>query len=200
VGWQRDVTFEDLFPSEVAMSSQLGLSDSTSNSADVAAPPFGCTLGEGGRGAAWVRVAGELDRATAPQLAQTLAQAARRARVVVVDLRGLTRVDSTGVGAIADASRSARADGRRLVLVRGLSQVERLLALTGALGSVEIVDLTAGEPPILALLQIARNDRVDTRQRARATRRVATLLGANQITRSVDAFIARGIRHDFIDG
>jgi len=46
-----------------------------------------------------------------------------------------------GVGAIADASRSARRDGRRLVLVRGLSQVERLLALTGALDAVEIVDL-----------------------------------------------------------
>lgn len=165
-----------------------------------AEPAFGCTLGDGGRGAAWVRVAGELDRATAPQLAQMLGQATRHARIVVVDLRGLTRVDSSGVSAIVDASRSARRDHRRLVLVRGPSQVERLLALTGALDAVEIVDLAAGEPPILALLQIARKDRADTRQRPRAPRRVASLLGPGQITRGVDALIARGIRHDFIDG
>jgi anti-anti-sigma factor len=182
------------------MSGTPVLSDSTSKAADVVEPPFGCTLGDGGRGASWVRVTGELDRITAPRLAQMLGQAARRARIVVVDLRGLTRVDSLGVGAIADASRSARRDGRRLVLVRGLSQVERLLALTGALDAVEIVDLNPGEPAVLALLHIARSDRVDTHQRARATHRVATLLGAGQITRGVDALIARGTRHDFING
>jgi anti-anti-sigma factor len=167
---------------------------------EVVEPPFGCTLGDSGGGASWVRVTGELDLITAPRLAQILGQAARRARIVVVDLRGLTRVDRLGVGAIADASRMARRDGRRLVLVRGLAQVERLLALTGALDAVEIVDLNAGEPPILALLQTAGNDRVATRQRARAPRRVATLLGVGQLTRGIDSLIARGIGHDFIDG
>ena len=163
---------------------------------EVVEPPFGCTLGDGGRGAAWIRVTGELDLTTAPRLAQILGQAARRARTVVVDLRGLTRVDSSGVGAIADASRSARRDGRRLVLVRGLSQVERLLALTGALHVVEIVDLNAGEPPLLALLQIARKDHAHTHQRAG---RVATLLDAT-ITRGVDALIAASAHPELIDG
>jgi anti-anti-sigma factor len=173
---------------------------------DSTAPPqsgesaFGCTLDGGGRGAALVRVAGELDLTTAPRLERMLAEARRRARLVVVDLRGLTRVDISGVDAIVDASRSARRDGRRLVLVRGLLQVERLLALNGTSNAVEIVDLTAGEPTINALLHIARKDRVDTRRRARAPRRVATLLGASHVTRGIDALIGGGTRTDVIDG
>jgi anti-sigma B factor antagonist len=178
---------------------QVG-SDSLSSPLAEAGPAFGCTLGDGGRGTAWVRVTGKLDRATAPQLAQMLGQVMRRARIVVVDIRGLTHVDNSGVGAIVDASRGARRDGRRLVLVRGLRQVEQLLALVGALDAVEIVDLPTDAPPILALLQIASRDRADSRQRARAPRRIATLLGANQITRGVDALIARGTQHNFIDG
>jgi anti-anti-sigma factor len=173
--------------------------DSLASPLPAGGPVFGCTLGDSGRGAAWVRIAGDLDHLAAPQLAQVLAQAARRARIVIVDLRGLTRADSLGVGAIVDASRSARREGRRLVLVRGLSQVERLLALAGALDAVEIFDLAANEPPVLALLQIARKDRSERPKRANATRRIATFLGAGQITRDVDTLIARGIRHDFID-
>lgn len=174
--------------------------DTASLSAQAVGAAFSCALGDDGRGAAWVRVSGELDGVTAPRLAQTLGQAARCARLVVVDLRGLTRVDVSGVGAIADASRGARRDGRRLVLVRGLSQGERLLALTGALDAVEIIELAAGAPTILALLQIARKDRAESRQRTRVPRRVSTLLRPGQINRGVGALIARGIRHDFIDG
>ena len=61
---------------------------------------LGCTFDGRGRSATLARVAGELDLATAPQLAQMLGQASRRARIVVVDLRGLTRVDICGVDAI----------------------------------------------------------------------------------------------------
>jgi len=137
---------------------------------------------------------------TAPRLAQMLSQATRRAPVVVVDVRGLTRVDSLGVDAIADAGRAARRVGRRVILVRGLSEVERLPALSAALGAVEIVELAAGEPPVLALLQVARRDHAAARQPLREPRRVATLLGAGQINRGIDALIGRGIRQDFIDG
>jgi anti-anti-sigma factor len=157
-------------------------------------------LDDGDTGGSLVRVTGELNRITAPRLAQMLGAATRRARTVVVDLRGLTRVDSTGVDAIAHASHAARRAGRRLVLVRGLSQVERLLALAGALDAVEIVDLAAGEPAVLALLQIARNDRTNTAQRAQATRRVAALLRTRQVTHRIDTLITRGVQHDFING
>jgi anti-anti-sigma factor len=173
-------------------------SDSISSTSQAAEPAFGCTLGDGGRDAAWVRVAGELDGASAPQLAQMLGQATRRARTVVVDLRGLTGADNSGLAAIVEASSSARREGRRLVLVRAPAHVERLWAV-GLLDSVESVDLAAGAPPILALLEIARKDRANTRRPVRGPRRVATLLGASQITRGVDALIARGTQHDFID-
>lgn len=123
-------------------------------------PAFGCSLSDDGFGVAWVRVAGELGHAVALQLASTLSQATRLAPIVVVDLRGLTRVDSSGAGAIAGASRSARRNGRRLVVVRGgLPRVDRLLARADASGAVEVVELAAGEPLVLALLQIAHADR-----------------------------------------
>jgi anti-anti-sigma factor len=162
-------------------------------------PASGGALDRDDRGAALVRLAGELNLATAPRLAQVLCEATRRARLIVVDLRGLTRVDTAGVGAILDASRSARRDRRRLVLVRGLSQVERLLALSGASDGVEIVDLAAGEPTINALLQFAHYDSADTRQQVNAPWRISTF-GVGQIGRGVDALIERVARHDFIDG
>jgi anti-sigma B factor antagonist len=151
---------------DTVVSSDLNVSQSS-----VAEPAFACTLRDDGFGATWVCVAGELDHATAPRLASMLAKATRLARIVVVDLRELTRVDSTGVGAIVDASYSARRDGRRLVIVRGLPRVERLLALIGASHVVEIVELAAGEPLALALLQIARNDRAGKPKRPRRFRR-----------------------------
>jgi anti-anti-sigma factor len=167
-----------------------GSSDST-NPARADEPTVGCAFGDGGRGAALVSLTGGLDRVTAPRLAQTLRQATQRARMIVIDLRGLTRVDISGVRAILDASRSARRDGRRLVLVRGLWRFERLLALSGALDDVEIVDLAAGEPTVQALVQIALADRAEARQPARVPRHVGTVLGFSQI--------ARGIRPNLID-
>jgi anti-sigma B factor antagonist len=174
-------------------------SDSLLSPLPAAEPAFASASSDGGRGAAWVRVAGELDRATAPRLAQTLADATRRARIVVVDVRGLTRVDGSGVDAIVDASSSARRDGRQLVLVSGPSQVERLLALAGASDAVEVVDLATREPSIRTLRQIASKGRPDPSKRARAPRRVATLLGFGEITRGVDASDRARVGRDLID-
>ena len=81
-----------------------------------------------------------MDAPAAPLLEHALRHALKRGRTVVLDLRGLTRVDVFGVGVIVDASVAARHAGARLVLVRGLSQVDRLLALTGGSGDVEVVD------------------------------------------------------------
>jgi anti-sigma B factor antagonist len=119
---------------------------------------FVCELTGGGLGVAWVHVAAELDIATAPILARTLRSAELRARLVVLDLRELTFVDSSGVRVIVYASLRARRAGRRLVLVRGPAQVQRLLALSGALDAVEIFDLAAGEPAVQVLLQLAHQD------------------------------------------
>jgi anti-sigma B factor antagonist len=153
------------------MPDTLVSSDLNLNQSSAAVPTFRCTSSDDGFGAAWVRVAGELDHAAAPQLASMLSHTTRLARIVILDLRELTRVDSSGVGAIVDASRSARRVGRRLILVRGPQRVERLFALTGASDAVEIVDLAAGEPVVLALLQIAHNDLAGKPKRARVSQR-----------------------------
>jgi anti-sigma B factor antagonist len=106
---------------------------------------FVCTIDRDGREC--VRVAGELDIVTAPWLEQALLHVERSARMVVVDLRGLTFMDSSGAHVIMDAAIRARCANRRLMLVRGCSQVDRILALTQVFDIVEI----AGSDTPLAL-------------------------------------------------
>ena len=121
--------------------------------ADAVPPAFVCSHTNPGRDAAWVRVAGELDIATTPQLAQTLRDAEPHARLIALDLRDVTFMDCSGVQVIVDASRRARDLGRRLILLRGPPTIDRVFALTGHTREVEIADVGAGEPPIQALLQ-----------------------------------------------
>jgi len=120
--------------------------------------PFGLSLRDGGADAAWVRVVGELDIATAPRLAQTLRSAELCARRLVLDLRELAFIDCCGVQVIVNASVRARQGGGRLVIVRGPSPVDRVFVLTGTAAALEIIDLNASEPPVQALMQIARTD------------------------------------------
>lgn len=77
-----------------------------------------------------VAVTGELDVASAPGLERELAKL-ETVTLVVVDLRGLTFIDSTGLGVLVRAHQLAQQQGRRLGLVRGDGQVNRLLSLTG---------------------------------------------------------------------
>ena len=113
--------------------------------------PFACTWKQGGAGAAWVHAAGEVDLVTAPQLRQTLREAHLHARLVVLDLRELTFMDSSGVHVILDAARGARQAGGRLILVRGPAHIERLLTLTGVCDEVETFELDRTEEPAIAL-------------------------------------------------
>jgi anti-sigma B factor antagonist len=119
-------------------------------------PSFRCTLRQSGGDAAWVRVIGELDIATAPQLEQTLRKAQLRARGVVLDLRELTFMDCAGMRVVVAASNHGRHAGAHLVLVRGPSQVDRVFTLTGASDALEIVDLDPIAPPVQALVKLAQ--------------------------------------------
>jgi anti-anti-sigma factor len=57
-------------------------------------------------------------------------------------------MDCSGVHAIVGASARAREHGRRLIILRGEPQVDRVFALTGAADVVEIGDLEPlPEPP-----------------------------------------------------
>jgi anti-sigma B factor antagonist len=134
-------------------------SDSTVRRTATRFPRFDCTLRTGGLDAAWVRVTGELDIAAAPQLAETLVRAEESSQRVVLDLRQLTFMDSAGVHVILEASVRAHAAERRLVLVRGPSQVNRMLDLTKAGDTLEIVELDPVEPPVQALLKLAHRRR-----------------------------------------
>lgn len=87
-----------------------------------------------------ISLAGELDLASGPQLQERLERAVARAPAVVIDLRGLEFMDSTGLSLIVKAHRSAEGRACRLYLVRGQPQVQRLLELTGLAERLEIVD------------------------------------------------------------
>jgi anti-anti-sigma factor len=72
---------------------------------------------------------GELDASTCRGLAEHLIGPA--GSLVVVDLRQLTFIDSSGLGAIHTARQTAISDGGTLVLCRPCPTVYRVLEITG---------------------------------------------------------------------
>jgi stearoyl-CoA desaturase (Delta-9 desaturase) len=150
------------------MSYALVLPDSIAGRGDAPPPVFACSWTNDGLEAAWVRVAGELDIATTPQLERTLREAQVQERLAVLDLRELAFVDSSGVHAIVDASNRARRAGRRLVVLRGPPNVDRMFTLTGSVDAVEIHDLDQVEPPVHMLAQLASSTRANAPVRGAA--------------------------------
>jgi anti-anti-sigma factor len=59
---------------------------------------------------------------------------------VVIDLRGLDFMDSTGLNQLVRATRRARAEQRRVVLVTGTQPIDRTLAVSGV---EQVLDTTA---------------------------------------------------------
>ena len=62
------------------------------------------------------------------------------ARGVVADLTQVTFLDSTGLRCIVTADERARAEGRRIVIVRGPDAVQRVFAITRLEERLEMVD------------------------------------------------------------
>ena len=84
---------------------------------------------------------GELDIAAAGTLDAELEQIESEAPPhILLDLRGLTFLDSTGLRSLIAADARAREQGRRLTLVRGPSVVQRVFEITGLEGRLEIVE------------------------------------------------------------
>lgn len=77
-----------------------------------------------------VAVTGELDLATVPRLAQAMREADDMA-TVVLDLRDLRFLDTSGLRAVIDEDQRATAAGRRLQIVRGPAAVQRVFSLAG---------------------------------------------------------------------
>ncbi len=75
---------------------------------------------------------GELDLATADELQRELERVeATDVESIVLDLSGLTFMDSTGVRLLITANARSRSDSNRLVLLRGPTVVQRVLELSG---------------------------------------------------------------------
>ena len=79
-----------------------------------------------------IAISGELDLASSAALEQELDRVVDSADdLVVVDLRGLEFMDSTGLSTLVKAHHRAEQAGKRFRLIRGTQQVQRLLSLTG---------------------------------------------------------------------
>jgi anti-sigma B factor antagonist len=91
--------------------------------------------------AAVIVVRGELDLASSPALEEQLEQLwGSETKLLVLDLRELEFMDSTGLSIIVNAHQRLSEDGRELTLVRGPQQVQRLLDLTGVAERLRLVD------------------------------------------------------------
>ena len=127
-------------------------SSSPSDRPDDQWAPFACRWRVEGRAAASLRVSGELDLATAPQLEHAFGEALGFARLVLLDMRDVSFMDSTGLHTILGAAATARAHGGRVVLSGVPADVEALLAVTGTrahlnvLGRAPSVDVDVAPP------------------------------------------------------
>ncbi len=80
----------------------------------------------------WVLPRGDLDIAGAPELEETLSLAmASDAKAIVIDLRGLEFIDSTGLRALAQASQAE--GGERISFVAGNDHVQSVFRISGLL-------------------------------------------------------------------
>jgi anti-anti-sigma factor len=89
-----------------------------------------------------VSARGELDLATAPQLEAVLMPPLRDGGSVVLDLRGLSFMDSTGVRVIVAAHLASQEHGGHLTLLRCPPEgpVGRVMEISGLDAVLDIVD------------------------------------------------------------
>jgi anti-sigma B factor antagonist len=88
-----------------------------------------------------IGVSGELDLASSPALQEELDRvAASDSEMLIIDLRGLDFMDSTGLSVLVRAHQRAEEQGRQLAMVKGPQQVQRLLSLTGVADRLTLVD------------------------------------------------------------
>ena len=84
---------------------------------------------------------GEFDLSNASQVEDVLKEIeSRQPPLVVLDLRELTFMDSTGLRVMVSADARARDDSRRLAIVQGPETVHRVFRITGLDDHLEIVE------------------------------------------------------------
>lgn len=85
-----------------------------------------------------VTVSGEIDLASAPKLEATLLE--ETDRVVIVDLREVDFMDSTGLRSLLAGQEAVAEGGGRMILVFEEGPVERILDLTGLADRFEVAE------------------------------------------------------------
>jgi anti-sigma B factor antagonist len=93
-------------------------------------------------------ISGELDLAAAPTLEAELDRAlAAGCALIVLDLKELDFIDSTGLSALVRGHQQAREAGIELGIVNPGAQAERLLSLTGLTERLTLANGTGELPP-----------------------------------------------------
>jgi anti-sigma B factor antagonist len=88
-----------------------------------------------------IALVGELDIASTPSLEEGLTEVeSDTPGTLILDLRRVDFIDSTGLRAVIAADERARSDGRRFVVVRGPAAVERVFSVTQLDQRLDIVD------------------------------------------------------------
>jgi anti-sigma B factor antagonist len=96
-------------------------------------------------GAILIALFGELDISEVEAVEKVLAGAeSKRPKVLVIDLRGLEFMDSSGIRLLVEADLRAREEDRRMTLVRGSAAVHRVLTIALLDKRLEFLD----EPPV----------------------------------------------------
>jgi anti-sigma B factor antagonist len=92
-----------------------------------------------------LELTGELDLATAPELEEAISARVGAGEPVVLDLRRLEFMDSSGVRALVAGHNAAKEAGGSLVIVRAASgtEVDRVIDVSGIAGALGMVE----EPP-----------------------------------------------------
>jgi anti-anti-sigma factor len=84
---------------------------------------------------------GELDISSAPHVEEALVELeATNPPVLVIDLRNLEFMDSTGLRTVVSADARARDQGRRLAVVRGPDPVDRIFSVTRLDERLQMID------------------------------------------------------------
>jgi len=110
---------------------------------DMAHPPDEFSISADDRdGRAHVMLRGELDLATAPELEELVNARVDAGQEVVVDLRELEFMDSSGIRVLVAAHARAGRTGTRVIVVRPQpgSAVAKIVEVSGLDGELNIVD------------------------------------------------------------
>ena len=99
-----------------------------------------------------LKVRGEVDLATAPDLQKQAigVLADPTVSTLTLDLSDVTFIDSTGIGTLVQLRLTAEARDKKLVLARPSDRVQRVLAITALAGTFSIDDTSsAPEAPLV---------------------------------------------------